>query len=59
MYSKDGYLMVSQNGDKHSTQPWEYEQPRITLAFDVAPESEINPYDFHPNHWTPLLKLED
>ena len=57
--SKDGYLMVSQSdGDKHSTQPWEYKQPRITLAFDVAPESEINPYDFHPNHWTPLLRLE-
>jgi len=58
--SKDGNIMVStSDGDRHGTEPWKYQHPRITLAFDVAPEIDIEAYEWQPNHWTPLLRLED
>ena len=57
--SKDGNIIVTESdGDKHSTQPWKYQHPRITLAFDVVPEISIDAYKWQPNHWTPLLRLE-
>lgn len=53
--STDGNLVIGiSNGDKHRTWPWKYDDgPRITIAFDVVPEDQIN---FGVNHWIPLLK---
>ena len=57
--SKDGHLVIgASDGDQHRTYPWPYkDRPRITIAFDIVPRNVINPYDYAPNHWMPLIQL--
>jgi hypothetical protein len=55
-------FMGPSDGDKHRSWPWEGDEPRITVAFDIVPRWEI--YSFNesnyfsprtPNHWIPVL----
>lgn len=57
--SKNNLIVLSPSaGDMHRTWPWEYDEPRITIAFDIVPISwlEKTPQPKHNilNHWIPL-----
>jgi hypothetical protein len=52
--SKNDLLVMGPSGkDVHRTWPWEGEQPRITIAFDIVPANMIDPLE-NLNHWIPL-----
>jgi len=56
--SKNGRLVFGKsNGDKHRSSPWsDTKKPRITIAFDIAPETALLSQEtFQPNHYVPLL----
>ena len=54
LYGKNGNMVISRsNGDTHKTVLWEDEKPRISIAFDILPESSMtNLNDI--NHWIPI-----
>ena len=50
--SKNNNLVISKSdGDLHRTWPWEYDEPRITIAFDIIPARHL---PFIINHWMPI-----
>lgn len=61
--NSNNLLIISKSdGDRHRTWPWEYDRPRITIAFDIVPACHI--MSGHPgidthnrmgkNHWIPV-----
>ncbi len=57
--NENNLLVLSKSlDDQHRTWPWEYEQPRITIAFDII--SAPNILNFYgenkmgKNHWVPI-----
>jgi len=54
VYSENNLMVISKSdGDEHRTWPWEYDKPRITIAFDIVPGHHIK-YDKWLNHWIPI-----
>ena len=54
--NKNGWLTMSPGGMEHRVTPWDNtEEPRITIAFDIVPQKQI---DFGVNHWMPIIKKE-
>lgn len=50
--SKNNNLVISRSdGDEHRTWPWEYDEPRITIAFDIIPARHL---PMLLNHWIPI-----
>ena len=54
--SKNNLLVISPSaGDQHRTWPWEGNgEPRITIAFDIVPESKFPSAIDQMNHWIPI-----
>lgn len=53
--SQDDLLVIGKSdGDKHRSSDWQYDYPRVTIAFDIVPEEHIN-FFINKNHWIPLL----
>jgi len=62
--SKDGLIVLSESaGDMHRTWPWEYDEPRITIAFDIIPTKHLETGTTGSfqmtknnliNHWLPI-----
>lgn len=59
--SKNGLLVLSESaGDMHRTWPWEYDEPRITIAFDMIPAKRLEKIAAtltkpnYINHWIPI-----
>lgn len=61
VHNENNLLILSKSdGDLHRTWPWEYDHPRITIAFDVIPscnilrgvDDKINRTGL--NHWIPV-----
>lgn len=57
--NEDNLLVLSKSlDDQHRTWPWEYEHPRITIAFDILPASNILNFQgenkMGKNHWIPI-----
>lgn len=55
--SKDNLLVISRSGsDVHRSSEWKYDNPRITIAFDIVPAEKL--FDVgayrNPNHWIPI-----
>ena len=51
---KNNLLVMSKNhNDYHRTYPWEFDYPRITLAFDIIPQAVVKHLK-NLNHWVPL-----
>lgn len=63
----DGQVIISPSAnDDHRTWPWDKDQPRITIAFDIIPEETMH-FDWcapvvdpnigstNHNHWLPVL----
>jgi hypothetical protein len=52
--SENNKIVISKsNGDKHKSSIWQYDHPRITIAFDIVPREYIN-FDTLINHWIPI-----
>jgi hypothetical protein len=57
--SKNNLLVLSPSGrDSHKSSKWNYDEPRITVAFDIVPTMLLqewkNPFYGQPNHWIPI-----
>ena len=57
--SKNGLMVMGiSNGDMHKSSEWTYNNPRITIAFDIVDSEHINSFyrqnDIVLNHWIPL-----
>jgi hypothetical protein len=54
IYGEDNLMVISKsNGDEHRTWPWQYDRPRITIAFDIVPNYSLI-YNKWLNHWIPI-----
>jgi hypothetical protein len=54
VYCEDNLLvMANSNNNLHKTSDWNYETPRITIAFDIHPIENLQ-NRLWINHWTPL-----
>jgi hypothetical protein len=54
--NKNNRLIISEMGHPHAMGDWDWDGPRITVAYDVEPlESLINNGMTIEQHWTPLL----
>ena len=57
--NEDNLLVLSKSlDDQHRTWAWEYDHPRITIAFDILPASNILNFEgenkMGKNHWIPI-----
>lgn len=52
-HNKDNRMIMSEMGHPHAQGDWDWDGPRITLAYDVVPLRFIKDYDQH-QHWLPL-----
>lgn len=57
--NENNLLVLSESlEDQHRTWPWEFEQPRITIAFDILSASNILNFEGENlmgiNHWIPI-----
>jgi hypothetical protein len=54
--SKEGLLVFGKsNGDRHRSSSWQdYNNPRVTIAFDIVPITTMNREQVHPNHFLPF-----
>lgn len=50
--NKNNKAIISETGHPHGIGPWEYEKPRITIAYDVSP-LKVMGGDLE-QHWVPL-----
>lgn len=51
--NKDNRLILSEMGHPHAMGDWDWDGPRITLAYDIVPLSTIKMYP-EQQHWFPL-----
>jgi hypothetical protein len=51
----DNRMIVSEMGHPHAMGSWDWEGPRITIAYDIMPLSSIIEAKANPQHWIPLL----
>lgn len=53
--NKDNRLIVSQMGHPHAMSDWEWDGPRITVAYDVVSLNDLSINNMAtPQHWFPL-----
>jgi len=53
--NKDNRMIVAEMGHPHKMGDWDWEKPRITIAYDIVPLSVIMKMKAVPQHWMPLL----
>ena len=51
----DNRMIVSEMGHPHAMGNWDWEGPRITIAYDIMPLKSIIEAKANPQHWIPLL----
>jgi len=49
----DRLVLSKSDGDRHRSSEWNYDDPRITIAFDIVPDRKIPPLG-NLNHWIPI-----
>lgn len=53
--NKDNRAILSEMGHPHAMAGWDWEGPRITVAYDVTPLSSLQGAGYqHEQHWIPL-----
>jgi hypothetical protein len=52
-HNKDNRLILSEMGHPHAMGDWDWDGPRITLAYDISPLSSIQ--SATQQHWIPLV----
>lgn len=54
--NKNNRAILSEMGHPHAQADWEWDGPRITVAYDIMPLNHIRQYALDKEqHWTPLL----
>lgn len=53
-HNKDNRLILSEMGHPHAMGDWDWDGPRITLAYDIAPLDSIKIVP-EQQHWIPLV----
>jgi hypothetical protein len=52
--SENNKIVISKSdGDRHKSSNWQYDHPRITIAFDIVPREHID-FEYPVNHWIPI-----
>lgn len=50
--NKNNRAIISETGHPHGIGPWEFDRPRITIAYDISPLSVMS--EDIEQHWIPL-----
>lgn len=54
-HNKNNRVILSEMGHPHAMADWEWEGPRITVAYDVIPLKDLMQFGMHQEqHWIPL-----
>lgn len=53
--NKDNRLIISEMGHPHAMADWDWEGPRITIAYDIMPLKSLVAHKAAPQHWIPLV----
>lgn len=54
-HNKDNRLIVSEMGHPHAMGSWDWEGPRVTIAYDIVPLQSLIANKAEPQHWMPVL----
>ena len=51
----DNSAVLSEMGHPHAQADWDWEGPRITVAYDIIPLKDLQRFGMHQEqHWIPL-----
>ena len=54
-HNKNNRMIISEMGHPHAMGDWDWDGPRVTIAYDVMPLESIINSDAGQQHWIPLL----
>lgn len=54
-HNVDNRLIISEMGHPHAQADWDWEGPRITIAYDIVPLQSLIDSNTSEQHWLPLL----
>lgn len=54
-HNKDNRMIVSEMGHPHAMGSWDWEGPRVTIAYDIVPLKSLIENKAEPQHWFPLI----
>ena len=54
-HNKNNRMIVSEMGHPHAMGDWDWEGPRVTIAYDVMPLNSLIEAKAPQQHWIPLL----
>lgn len=54
-HNKNNRLIVSEMGHPHAMGSWDWEGPRVTIAYDIVPLQSLLINNAAPQHWMPVL----
>jgi len=53
-YNKDNRLILSEMGHPHAMGSWDWEGPRVTIAYDIVPLKSLIVNNAQSQHWIPV-----
>lgn len=54
-HNKNNRMIISEMGHPHAMGSWDWEGPRVTIAYDIVPLKSLIANRAEPQHWIPLL----
>jgi hypothetical protein len=54
-HNKNNRMIISEMGHPHAMGDWDWEGPRVTIAYDIMPLKSLIENKAEPQHWIPLL----
>jgi len=54
-HNKNNRMIISEMGHPHAMGSWDWEGPRVTIAYDIVPLKSLIANKAEPQHWIPLL----
>jgi hypothetical protein len=54
-HNKNNRMIISEMGHPHAMGSWDWEGPRVTIAYDIVPMKSLIANKAEPQHWIPLL----
>jgi hypothetical protein len=54
-HNKNNRMIISEMGHPHAMGDWDWEGPRVTIAYDIVPLKSLIANKAEPQHWIPLL----
>ena len=53
-HNKDNRLIISEMGHPHAMGSWDWEGPRVTIAYDIVPLKSLIVNNAQSQHWIPV-----